>query len=636
MTELHDEHLSLALALIVLLGVGAQWVAWRIRAPAIILMALFGLLAGPVAGWLRPAEQFGPLLDPIIRLGVAVILFEGGLSLRFTELRQAATGVKRLVSFGVGLAFVLGSAAAHYFGNLSWPVAMVFGAISVVTGPTVIMPLLRQARLRKRPASFLKWEGIINDPIGALLAVLVFQYSAYAGAADISELLVWLGEGLAVAGLLGVGGGYLLGSAYRRGYAPEYLKGPIAFVAAVMVYVAANYALSEAGLLATTLLGVTLGNMRLPSIGEIRRYKEYVTIMLVSAVFVLLTAELDPQILLTLDWHSAALLLAMLFLVRPLSVFLATVGTDMSWQERLLVGWIAPRGIVAAAMAGVFAPQLFAHGYQGAGLLLPLVFALIFLTVLVHGLSLGALARRLKLSATGRHGVLIVGASSWTVGLAGALKELGVFVLVVDASWHRLRIARLAGIAVHYGEILSEFSEETLEFSEIGYLFAATDNDAYNSLVCSRFAPDLGRNRVYQLPYITAGESDPKRLPRTVRGLVSPDEEALYEDLLRRWYGGWTFQKTQLTETFTYERFVDGRPQGSLPIVVLKEGGDIQFESPEQRIKPRPGDLVIWFGPKPEKKVPGHAVEEDAGEPEDTVAGAHHGERLAERPEPVD
>lgn len=636
MTELNEHHLSLVLALIALLGVGAQWMAWRTRVPAIILMALFGLLAGPVFGWLRPAEQFGDLLDPIIRLGVAIILFEGGLSLRFTELRQTATGVKRLVSLGVLFAFVLGSTAAHYLGNLSWPVAMVFGAISVVTGPTVIIPLLRQARLRKRPASLLKWEGIINDPIGALLAVLVFQYFTYAGAADVSELLAWLAEGLGVAVLLGVGGGYLLGSADRRGYMPEYLKGPVAFAAALGVYVAANYVLSEAGLLATTLLGVTLGNMRLPSIGEIRRYKEYITIMLVSAVFVLLTAELDPEILLALDWHSAALLAAMLFLVRPLSVWLATVGTQMSWQERLLVGWIAPRGIVAAAMAGVFAPQLFAHGHQGAGLLLPLIFALIFVTVLVHGLSLGVLARRLGLSAVGRHGVLIVGASSWTVGLAQALKERGVFVLIVDASWHRLRIARLAGIAVHYGEILSEFSEETLEFSEVGYLFAATDNDAYNSLVCSRFAPDLGRNRVYQLPYITAAESDPKRLPRTVRGLVSPAEEAMYEDLLRRWYGGWTFQTTQLTEAFTYQQFLDGRPEDSLPIAALKESGDIQFESPEQRIRPRPGDLVIWFGPKPEKKVPGHVREEDRGEPEDTVAGVHHGERVAEAGEPVD
>lgn len=625
-----DYPLTTVIVLIAVFGFLAQWLAWRTRLPAIVLLLLFGVVAGPLLGVLRPGEQLGEVVEPVIKLGVAVILFEGGLSLRFTELRQAAAGVKRLVTIGVALSFLLGSLAAYTIGALSLPVAMVFGAIGVVTGPTVIIPLLRQARLRRRSGSYLKWEGIINDPIGALLAVLVFQYFVYAGSTDFAHVLQWLAQGVAVAVALGVGGGYLLGNAFRRDWVPEYLKGPGAFVAALAVYVGANYALDEAGLLATTLLGVTLGNMRLPSIGEIRRYKEYITIMLVSSVFVVITADLDPAILGRLDWHSLALLLVMLLVVRPLSVFLATIGTDMSWRERVLVGWIAPRGIVAAAMAGLFGPHLAARGFDGGELLLPLVFALIFLTVFAHGFSLGPLARWLGLSARDGHGVLIVGASSWTVGLAAALQERRVPVLVVDASWHRLRIARLAGVPVHYGEILSEFSAETLEFGEMGYLFAATDNDAYNSLVCSHFAPDIGRNRVYQLPYITAGESAPKRLPRTVRGLVSPREDAMYEDLLRNWYRGWTFQTTQITETFPYREFLEARPEGALPIAVIREGGRVQFESPEQPIHPRPGALVIWFGPKAEKKVPTHHREEDVGEPADTLAGAHHAEHVVE------
>lgn len=622
--------LTTVIVLIAVFGFLAQWLAWRTRLPAIVLLLAFGVLAGPVAGLLRPEAQLGEIVEPIIKLGVAVILFEGGLSLRFAELRGAARGVKRLVSFGVVLSFLLGSLAAYFIGALSLPVAMVFGAISVVTGPTVIIPLLRQARLRRRAGSYLKWEGIINDPIGALLAVLVFQYFVYAGSTDLLHVVQWLAQGVAVAVALGIGGGYLLGIAFRRDWVPEFLKGPGAFVAALLVYVAANQALDEAGLLATTLLGITLGNMRLPSIGEIRRYKEYITIMLVSSVFVVITADLDPGILGRLDWHSLALLLAMVLVVRPLSVFLATIGSDMDWRERLLVGWIAPRGIVAAAMAGLFGPHLAGRGFEGGELLLPLVFALIFFTVFAHGFSLGPLARRLGLSASGSHGVLIVGASSWTVGLAAALRDRRVPVLVADASWHRLRIARLAGVPVHYGEILSEFSAETLEFAEMGYLFAATDNDAYNSLVCSHFAPDLGRNRVYQLPYITAGEAAPKRLPRTVRGLVSPREDAMYEDLLRSWYRGWTFQTTQVTETFPYRRLLDSLPEGALPIAVIRGSGGVHFESPEQPISPRPGAWVIWFGPKAEKKVRTPLRDADVGEPEDTLAGTRHGAHVAE------
>ncbi len=253
--------------------------------------------------------------------------------------------------------------------------------------------------------------------------------------------------------------------------------------------------LEESGPLAATLLGITLGNLKLPSIDEIRRFKEYIALLAVSGVFVLLTADLDPAILLELDWRSALLLATVMFVLRPVTIFLSTIGAGMALAERALLAWIAPRGVVAAAVAGVFGPALARarEGYAGAELLLPLVFAPILLSVVVHGFTLGPLARALGLSARRANGVLIVGASSWTVGLAQVLKEKGVPVMIADTSWHRLRQARLAGIKVYYGEILSEAAEQELELNEYGTLFAATDNDAYNSLVCSRFAAELGR-----------------------------------------------------------------------------------------------------------------------------------------------
>lgn len=602
-----ETHVIQILALVAILGIGAQWLAWRVQLPAIVLLMLFGLLAGPVLGWIRPSRDLGVLFDPIIKLGVAIILFEGGLRLRFHELKQAASGVARLVTLGVLLSFPLGSLAAHYLGGLSWPVALVFGAIVIVTGPTVIIPLLRQARLRRRPASYLKWEGILNDPTGALLAVVIFEYFTFAGEAALPQMLAHVGTGLVFAAALGVGGGYLLGTLYRRGYVPEYLKGPGALATTIGVYVLANRVLNESGLLAATLLGTTLGNMRLPSIDEMRRFKEYIALVLVSGVFILLTAELDPAILLNLDWRSFALLGAVVFVLRPVCIFLATVGAGMSWQERTLLAWIAPRGIVAAAVAAVFGPALQAQGYAGASLLLPLVFALIMITVLAHGLSIGWISRHLDLSAQTANGVLIVGSSPWTVGLAQALKEKEVPVMIVDGVWHRLRPARLAGVTVHYGEILSEAAEQQLEFNDYGYLLAATDNDAYNALVCSHFAAEMGRNCVFQLPDTSVEEPDPKRLPRTMRGLIVPGERAWFEELMSNWYRGWTFQKTLLTEEFGFENLQAASPAGSLPVVAVKANGKVEFNSPEQPFKPKAGDMVIWFGPKPEKAQPAKA-----------------------------
>jgi NhaP-type Na+/H+ or K+/H+ antiporter len=590
-------HITETLALIVVIGLAAQWLGWRLRIPAIVLLSLSGLLVGPVLGIIRPSVALGDTFQPLIQLGVAAILFEGGLTLRLNELRNAAAGVKRLITVAVALSLALGSAAAHYVGGLSWPVAMVFGAIVVVTGPTVILPLLRQAKLRKRPASYLKWEGIVNDPTGALLAVVAFEYFVSAGQASIGHSLLELGLGLAVAGALGGVGGWLLGRAYLAGLVPEYLKGPMALAAALGAYALSNLVLEEAGLLAATVMGLVLGNMRLPSINEIRRFKENTAVLLVSGIFLLLTADLDPEIMLKLDWRSFALLAAILFLVRPLAIGLATIGAGMTWQERVLVGWIAPRGVVAAAVAGVFGPALAAQGYGGGELLLPLVFALILVTVVLHGFSLGWLAKRLGLSATGEGGLLISGASPWSTGLAETLRKMEIPVLVADSSWHRLRAARLAGVPVYFGELLSEQAEVSLELGEMGSLLAATNNDAYNALVCAHFAPELGRQRVFQLA--TDDVAEHKRPVAPARGLAAFAQGVQFEDLERNWYGGWTFQRTNLTDDYQQEAFLAGLPEGALPLLVVTAKGAVRLVGVDHPLKAQAGDRVLWFGCKP-------------------------------------
>lgn len=593
-------NLTELIVLITVCGIGAQWLAWRFRLPAILLLALAGIIIGPVLGLLNPGEQLGAMLNPLIGLSVAIILFEGGMNLRLHEFREAGPGVMRLATVCVAITWLLGSVAAHFVGGLSWPVAVLFGAIIIVTGPTVIKPMLRQAKLKQRPTSLLKWEGIINDPVGALLAVLVFEYFLYAGSgAAIFQVLAELVAALVAALVLGGGGGYLLGQLFIRDQVPEFLKAPVTLAFIIFCYVLANQLQSESGLLAATLLGIAMGNMRLRSIDELRRLKEYVSILLVSGVFVILTADLDPHILTRLDWRSAALLAFIVFVLRPVAVVLSTVGLDMPWQERALLAWIAPRGVVAVTVAGVFATRMGEQGYSDAAeLLLPLVVALVLLTVALHGSTIGWLSRRLGLAATSQNGIVIVGASAWSTELAVQLKKMEVPVLMADSNWYSLSQVRLSGIRTHYGEILSENAEASLELNDMGFLLATTVNDAYNALVCSKFANEFGRNQVFQLAmHVADDEQHKKGIKFAHRGVIAFGSAATKEELQRRHYLNWQFKKTRFTPEFPYEKYLQEESSEALLILLLRPDGHIQIHSEQFPLKPAAGDTLLSYVP---------------------------------------
>ena len=592
---MNEHHVVLSIVTVAGLGVAAQWLAWRLKMPAIVLLAAVGLLMGPGLDLIHPSEDFGEFLRPVVSLCVAIILFEGGLSLQLRELKEAATGVRRLVYLGVPLAWSFSSLCAHYIGGLDWPVSLVFGAIMVVTGPTVIMPMLRNAALNRRTASYLKWEGIINDPIGALLAVLVFQFFIFQGAGSgWQEVIVSIGLAM-IAGLLFGGiGGWLIGRAFREGLVPEYLKSPVMLGVVLAVYAASDLIQQEAGLLTVTIMGIVVGNMNLPGIGDMKRFKEYITIMLVSVVFVSLTADLDVGSLGEIGWRGVGIVAAIMFLARPAAIMLATVGAKVEFKERLLLSWIAPRGIVAAATAGLMGPRLVDAGYD-AGVLLPLVFAIIFATVFSHGLTINWLADKLGLASKHRDGVLIVGASPWTVALAQTLHDMNVNVLLSDTSWHNLRPARLAGIPVFYGEILSEFAEESVEIAHVRTVLAATPNDAYNALVCTAIAPEIGQSRVLQLALGGDAEEDPKALARPRRGDVAFDNDADFEKLWRLLVKGWTFSKTRISENYSYADFRRDRPEDALEVLIMNEAKDVDFCRSQRTGEPEPGDTIVYF-----------------------------------------
>lgn len=586
------------IALIVVLGIAAQWAAGRLRLPAILPLVIFGIVAGPVLGLVRPREQFGAALEPLIGLAVAVILFEGGLRLRLHEFRHAAPGVNRLVYAGVPLALACGTLAARFVGGFGWPVATVFGAISVVTGPTVVLPMLRHAMLSRRIASSLKWEAILNDPLGALMAVLAFQYWLYrAGGASGVTVLADLARALAAGGVIGAGAAWLLGRGFTRELVPEYLKQPATFALVLAVYVLANRVQPEAGLLAVTVMGVTLGNLGLPVMEEMRRFKEYLSTLLVSIVFILLAASLNLRALADLDWMVWLVVPALLLAVRPLTVGLATLGSRLSWRERLVAAWAAPRGVVAAATGGVLAPPLLAAGYRDAAALEPLLFALVFASVIFQGGTLAWVARRLGLAAKARHRLLIVGASPWTTALARAVIDAGGEVLMVDNVWHRLSEPRLAGVPCFYGEILSDRAEATLELTDVGTLLAATPNDAYNALVCASFAGELGREQVFQLPMHRSEEHDAHAVTRTRRGRVALADSARYELLYQRMLEGWRFQKTPLSESFDYPALRAQAPEEAVAVLVRRPDGALRLIASDGTPEPKPGEVLLSFVP---------------------------------------
>ena len=468
--------LPFKIALIGTLGIGAQWLAWRLQRPAIVLMSIAGLIFGPLLGWLLtmglpgplhdtidmfwldPVNDFGPVYRPMIGIAVAIILFEGGLNLRFKDLGDSAHAVGRMVFFAAPIAWGLGTLAAHHIVGLPWDIAAMVGGLFVVTGPTVIMPLLRQAHLKSRPANILKWEGIVNDPLGALFAVGGYEFIRF----SMQEAHMGLVFGklifAAVLGtVVGIISGYGLAWAFRRGHIPEYLKAPVVLAWVLAIYVLANNLADETGLLAVTALGMTMANTKFASMVEMRRFKENIAIILVSGVFVILTATLTPDILKAMitDWRIPVFVIVMMLFVRPIAVMISTLWSGVSWRESLLVSLIAPRGVVAVAVAGLFAAELLAIGradgvFQGTAdgdLFVPLAFSLVFATVLFAGFAITPLSKALGLAAGGGNGVLIVGANPWSLGLAKALKSMDIGVLVADTNWRRLRGARLEAVS---------------------------------------------------------------------------------------------------------------------------------------------------------------------------------------------
>lgn len=590
--------LILKIGLIGVLGIGAQWLAWRTARPAIAFMLAAGILAGPVLGLLDPAHDLGDLQGPIIKLAVAVILFEGGLSLNFRDLRHAGGAVLRLVFLGVPIGWGLGAAAAHYGAGLSWPISALFGGILVVTGPTVIGPMLRALNIPRRTADTLKWEAIVNDPIGAMLAVAIYAYiSASGNQGSIPAVASEVALAAFIAVVIGLTLGFAITWAFPRDHVPEYLKAPVLLVCVIAGFVAADIIHHETGLITVTVMGVVLANRPMLSSGALRRFKEDLSVILTSGVFVILAATLDWHVISAFRLRFVLFLLLLLFLVRPVTVLVSLLFSKLSWKERIFIAWIAPRGIVAVAVTGLFALRLEAHGVADADALVPLSFAVASVTILAHGFTAQRWARYLGLDGGKRTGVMLVGVSDWSIALGRMLNGLDVPVTIVDTSKFALRDARKADLPTLRGDLLDEEVRHHVNWSDYQAVLAVSTNDAYNALVCSELGPEIGFNRIFQ---IAPDRREGMTLPR---GNVLFADALPVDDLLERTDGGWRFSRTKITETFTLADLNDRLTGGGVPLAVLGEGAQLRFWTVAESRRPVAGEGVISFLP-PEPAPP--------------------------------
>ncbi len=590
-----SEHFLLGLTSIIALGIGAQWLAWRFRLPSILLLLIFGILAGSAFSFLDPDEMFGELLFPLVSISVAIILFEGGLSLRFTDIRGVGKIVGNLTTYGIIITWLLAALSARYIVQMSWQLSMLLGAILVVSGPTVIIPLLRQVRPVGKVGSIVKWEGIVNDPIGAILAVLVYEVILVGGMESGTSVVIF-GIVKAVFGgvIIGLSGALLIIILLRYYLVPDFLQNPVALMVVVLGYIASGTIQPESGLLAVTVMGIALANQKYVSIRHILEFKENLRVLLISSLFIILSARL-PLAQMELSNISSWLFVAgLILIVRPAAVWLSTLRSTLKWNEKLFISWMAPRGIVAAAVISVFAIRLTEAGIADSEEMVSMTFQVIIGTVTVYGLTAAYVARKLRVAQPNPQGVLFAGAQSWVQNIARLLNEENFNVVLIDTNWRNVVEAKNKGLKAYYGNVLSEDMLAEIQLDGIGRIMAMTPNDEVNSLAVLHFEDIFGRSETYQLMPVGKSEDDRREiLPIHLQGRYLFDKKATYQYMLDRFGRGAVVKKTPITDEFSYEDYVAMYGDSAMQLFIISKSDELKIKTVEFKPKPEAGEMII-------------------------------------------
>lgn len=589
------QSLELIIALILVVAMLCQWLAWRVKLPAILFLLVAGLLAGPVAHWIEPDALFGDFLLPMVSLSVAIILFEGSLTLNLHEIRDVSRVVQRMITIGALVTWVIVACATRFIFDFSWQISALFGAIVIVTGPTVIVPMLRSVRPTRKIANILRWEGIAIDPIGALMAVMTYEFILASTAQPaIGHVLLLFFETLLTGSVAGIVAGFVLGRLLSKNLLPEYLQNLATLSLVLITFTGSNAIHHESGLIAVTVMGMWLANQTDVDIHPILNFKEHLSLLLISMLFIILAARIDLQQLAAFFGPALLLLLVLQFVARPAKVLVSTLGLDISWPERGLLAWIAPRGIVAAAISAIFADKLVAIGYAEAALLVPLTFFMIIGTVVLQSSTSRLLARWLGVAEPAPKGFLIVGANAFSRAVAKELVKHDFRCVLADSNWDHIRLARMDGLDTYYGNPVSDHADIHLDLSGIGSLLAMSRQRYVNAIAAVHFRADFGEGRVFSLA--SAGDknkADKHRVAGNYQGNLLFGQDATYSDLVNKVARGREVKSTTLTEEFDWAMFQSKYTDSRLPLFMIDRNGRVTPFTTNDSLEPALGAIVI-------------------------------------------
>jgi len=526
------------LAGIIILGIIAQWVAWRIKLPAILPLILIGLLVGPISTLFT--EEGEKLIEPIwngtkglfpgeslyyfVSLAISIILFEGGLTLKRSEIANVGPVITKLITIGTIVTFICAGIITHFIFDFSWQISFLFSALIIVTGPTVITPILRNIPLKKDVSTVLKWEGILIDPIGALVAVLVFEFiSVGEGQAYTKTALIDFGKIILFGITFGLTFAHALAFVIKKNFIPRYLLNVVSLSAVLSAFVMSDIFAQESGLLSVVVMGMVMGNTNLPNLKELLYFKESLSVLLISILFILLAANINISDLeLIYNWKTALLFAAIVFLIRPLGVFLSTQGSSLKLNEKLFISWVGPRGIVAAGIASLFGSKLLSRGEPGAEYITPLVFMIVLGTVLLNATTARFFAKIVGVFLRHSEGILIIGASKVSRLIANYLHKNDRHVVLIDNNQTNVDKAKKLGLEAMTADIYSDTLTDNIELNDMGYLMALTGNSDINEYVINKFKKQFGENGSFRL-VSTDEMNDPENSPK--EGLFSQADD---------------------------------------------------------------------------------------------------------------
>ncbi len=542
--------ITLLMVMAVAAGITAQVLAELLKVPSIIFLLTFGIALGPDGLDLLHPHLLDQGLDVLVSLSVALILFEGGLSLELRELGEVSGSLRNLVTLGTLITLVGGGMAAHWLGEFPWAIAFLYAALVVVTGPTVIGPMLRQVNVDRQVATLLEGEGVLIDPVGAILAVVVLDVIRN-GDTDPLRVISGLLLRLSVGAGIGAGGGWLLGQFLKRAtFLSDELKNLVSLAGLWSLFGLAQTIRSEAGLMTAVMAGIVLRTASVPEERLLRRFKSQLTILAISVLFILLSADLSLASMVALGWGGPLTVVTLMWVVRPLNVWVCTWNSGLNWQQKFFLSWISPRGIVSASVASLFSILLTESGINGGDSIKALVFLTIILTVFMQGLTASSVAQGLGIATTQVRGVVIVGATPLGRLIARLFQGFGESAVLIDTDATACQVAQEDGLQVFQSSAMDTVVLETVGLSGIGTFLALTNNGEVNLVLAQRAAEEFNPPRV-----LASFPRDPAATATTTKSNTKPNNSAkvrqafLPELSLKHWNQYLADKQVRLGET---------------------------------------------------------------------------------------